>query len=327
MLVKPLLADQRIIECLNSNYGIEADALTFLPLGADANAWVYKVNACELSYFLKLKLGHDHDVGIAIVELLAQAGISQIIVPIKTLAGELASRVDDYTVIVYPFIDGEDGFNRKLTDEQWVILGKVLKQIHQIQVPLTIQRDLRRETYSPVWRTAVRSLCASIESDVAGDEISHKLVKFMRQRLQIIHRLVDGAEQLTPRETAEFVLCHSDIHGGNVLIENNNLYVVDWDDPIMAPKERDLMFIGGGVGNVWNDPREERLFYQGYGDTEINMQLMAYYRHERIVEDIALYGQDLLLKTAGGANRAVMYDNFVAMFEQNGVVDMAFRIG
>lgn len=32
--------------------------------------------------------------------------------------------------------------------------------------------------------------------------------------------------------------------------------IVDWDEPIMAPKERDLMFIGGGVANVWNDPSE-----------------------------------------------------------------------
>ncbi len=27
---------------------------------------------------------------------------------------------------------------------------------------------------------------------------------------------------------------------------NDALYIVDWDNPILAPKERDLMFIGGG---------------------------------------------------------------------------------
>lgn len=31
----------------------------------------------------------------------------------------------------------------------------------------------------------------------------------------------------------------------------------------MAPKERNLMFIGGGVANVWNNPREEKFFYKG----------------------------------------------------------------
>ncbi len=60
------------------------------------------------------------------------------------------------------------------------------------------------------------------------------------------------------------MLCHSDIHGGNVLIaENDALYIVDWDEPIMAPKERDLMFIGGGIANVWNKPHEEESFLPG----------------------------------------------------------------
>ena len=36
----------------------------------------------------------------------------------------------------------------------------------------------------------------------------------------------------------------------------HGIYIVDWDEPIMAPKERDLMFIGGGVANVWNKPRK-----------------------------------------------------------------------
>jgi hypothetical protein len=38
--------------------------------------------------------------------------------------------------------------------------------------------------------------------------------------------------------------------------------------------------IGGGVANVWNKPHEEKYFYKGYRNTEINMAILAYYRHE-----------------------------------------------
>lgn len=122
------------------------------------------------------------------------------------------------------------------------------------------------------------------------------------------------------------MLCHSDIHGGNVLIDGNDIiYMVDWDDPIMAPKERDLMFIGGGVANVWNKSHREGFFYKGYGKTEINMTILAYYRYERIVEDIAEFGQQLLLTSAGGQNRIELYKHFIAQFEPQGVVDIACK--
>jgi spectinomycin phosphotransferase len=102
--------------------------------------------------------------------------------------------------------------------------------------------------------------------------------------------------------------------------------MVDWDDPIMAPKERDLMFIGGGIANVWNKSHEEKFFYKGYGKTEINMTILAYYRHERIVEDIALYGQQLLLtSTDDQSNRTESYKHFIAQFEPQGVVEIAFK--
>jgi spectinomycin phosphotransferase len=45
----------------------------------------------------------------------------------------------------------------------------------------------------------------------------------------------------------------------------------------MAPKERDFMFIRVGIGNVWNKPLEEKLFYKGCGKTEINSTSLAYY--------------------------------------------------
>ena len=330
MIEKQSLSDQIIINCLNIDYGIEVDMLTFLPIGADMNASVYKAQTYDQrAYFIKLKRGHHHDISVKIVELLYDAGIRQIILPIKTLLDQSTQRIEDFTLIVYPFVEGQDGFNINLTDTQWFELGKALRQVHEIDVPSSIQNQLRREVYSPKWREAVRSLYAHIEAKPTGDEIALKLLKFIRENMPAIRRLVDRSDQLAQKlqgQSLKFVLCHSDIHGGNVLLKGTDtFYIVDWDDPIMAPKERDLMFIGGGIANVWNKPHEEKSFYEGYGKTEIDSTILAYYRHERIVEDIAIYGHELLLTTKGGEDRLEMYKQFIGMFKPRGVVDIAFK--
>lgn len=329
MLVKQSLSDQPIIDCLQTHYGIKVVSLSFLPLGADTNASVYKAETQEASsYFIKLKRGHHHDMGITIVQLLHNAGIQHVIPPVKTVQGHLSQNIDDFTLILYPFIEGQDGFSRALTEEHWLTLGKTLRQVHETNVPATTEQRIRKETYSPKWREIVRSFYPYIEATPSRDKIAQQLLAFMKRNILKIQQLVDRAEQLAiilQNESPPFVLCHSDIHGGNVLMDDNAVYIVDWDDPIMAPKERDLMFIGGGVGNVWNKPHEEIFFYKGYGKIEVNMKILTYYRHERIVEDIAEFGQNLLLTTAGGENRSEMYKHFIAMFEPRGVVDIAFQ--
>src|SRR5215216_7511990 len=83
-------------------------------------------------------------------------------------------------------------------------------------------------------------------------------------------------------------VCHSDLHAGNVLVgADDQLAIVDWDERILAPKERDLMFIAGGVGGIWNTDQKTRWFYHGYGQTAIDLLALCYYRYERIVVDIA----------------------------------------
>lgn len=330
MIEKPPIPDQRIIDCLNTSYSIEVVTLTFLPLGADLNAAAYKAQAHDQSsYFVKLKRGQNHDISTTIVTLLHDAGIRQIILPIKPKCGQPTQRIDDFTLVVSPFIEGQNAFSHKLTDDQWLTLGKVMKQVHEINVPPSVQTIIRRETFSPKWREAVQSLLAHIEAELSGDETALKLQTFMKNHTATIHRLVERAEQLGQKiqhQSPENVLCHSDIHGGNVLIDKNGaIYIVDWDDPIMAPKERDLMFIGGGIANVWNKPHEEELFYKGYGKTKINTEILTYYRHERIVEDIAIIAQQLLLSTAGNQDRMESYKHFVAQFDPQGVVEIAFK--
>jgi spectinomycin phosphotransferase len=68
----------------------------------------------------------------------------------------------------------------------------------------------------------------------------------------------------TSRE--KICLCHGDINTGNLLFSENDLYIVDWDTLVLASREKDLMYIGGGIGNKWNDNDDIEYFYKGYGN-------------------------------------------------------------
>lgn len=328
MLEKPRISEQSLTDCLQANYGIHAVSITFLPLGADMHSAVYKVETKGTPCFVKLRLANNQNISVDILELLHQQGIQQIIAPVKTIHGKSSQPVNDDTLTVFPFIHGKNGFQQSLSDDQWILLGKALRQVHETTVPTSLQNQIRRETYSPKWRQIVRSIYPALESKPLNDEYAVKLHAFMNQNIVTIQKLVNQAENLAlqvQQETPQFVLCHSDIHAGNVLMTDSSIYIVDWDEPIMAARERDLMFIGAGVGNVWNKPREIELFYEGYGKIEINRKLLAYYRHERIAEDIAVYARQLLLTTSGGLDRHENYKHFIAMFDPVGVVDCALN--
>ena len=321
--------EQLVISSLKNSYGIDVINLISLPLGADANALVYKVQAPDqAAYFVKLKRG-QHDISVNLQLLFHDAGIKEIIAPIKTLNKQPKLYVNDFTLIVYPFIDGHDGFSQKLTDDQWITFGKALKSIHQFQLPISISPLIKQEVYSPQWRDKARSIYEGNRHVIPSDEITSKFLASLKKHKSVILRLVERAEKLSPviqRQAVDFVLCHSDIHAGNVLLStDDDLYIIDWDEPIMAPKERDLMFIGGGIGNVWNNKREIKLFYTGYGKTEINKNFIDYYRCERIIEDVVEYYQELVSESVGYKNRLTSYNHFVAMFEPKGVVDIALE--
>ena len=86
MIEKSTPSEQRIIDCLKINYGIEVATLIIIPLGADMHASVYKAQTHnQSSYFVKLKHGHHHDISTIIITLLRNAGIQQIIPIVKTI--------------------------------------------------------------------------------------------------------------------------------------------------------------------------------------------------------------------------------------------------
>jgi spectinomycin phosphotransferase len=330
MLEKPDLPDEKILACLRGDYGLRAARIAFLPLGNDMNTAVYRVDADDATpYFLKLRSGVFDEATVAIPHFLRDQGIAQIIAPIETHAGRLWADVDGFAAILYPFVAGHNGFEVDLSDHHWIELGVALKGIHTASVPHSIARHIPREIYSPRWRDMARAFQADAETTAYADPVAAEFGAFLRSKRETIGDLIARAERFGDALRArslEQVLCHADIHAGNVLIgADDALSIVDWDTLTFAPKEHDLMFIGAGIGDdIWHDPREEALFYQGYGETEIDPMALAYYRYERIVQDIAAYGEQLLLSDEGGADREQGLRFFVSQFLPNNVVEIAY---
>src|SRR5215207_1812015 len=327
MLTKPDISDELIISRLQEEYNLHVAELAFLPIGADLRTAVYRVLAEDgTAYFMKLRRKFK-DVIVRVPLFLKESGVQEIIVPYQTKSAQHWADFGEYKIILYPFIEGKDGFERELTDEHRRKLGAAFRGIHSAQIPLELKEDIRKETFSPEWRDDMKSYQAQAEKKVFTEPTSAKLVKFIKSKRSEITRLIERAEQLASElqsKPLELVLCHTDIHGGNILIsDKDELYIVDWDDPILAPKERDLMFIGGGIDEIWKSEREESVFYEGYGKMDINLSALTYYRYERVIEDLVVICEQLLLTDEGGADRERSYRWFTSNFEPGQTIEIA----
>jgi len=330
MLTKPDLAEDKIAACVQANYGLPVRELAFLPLGADVNTAVYHLLTPDATpYFLKLRRGPFAAVSIALPRFLRDRGLSQVIAPLPTRAGPLWATLEAYTAVLYPFIAGQDGYQIALTDEQWVAFGAAQRRIHTAVPPPALHRQLRRETYTDKFREAVRRFLAQVDrQETFVDAIAAELAAFLRAKQDEIEYLCRRADQLAATLQAqppELALCHADIHAGNLHISPGGaFYLVDWDEALLAPKERDLMSIGGGLMGNWRSAEAETaVFYQGYGPASLNTAALAYYRYERIIQDIAAYCQELLLTSAGGEDRPQSLHYVKSNFRPDGTIAQA----
>jgi spectinomycin phosphotransferase len=330
MLEKPNLPDEKFIACLRNEYGLRVAQIAFLPIGADLNTAVYRAVAEDDSpYFVKLRRGTFDEITVMLPKFLSDQGIAQIIAPLATTRGQLWANWGADKLMLYPFVDGRDGYAVDLSEHYWIDLGKALKRIHTMILPPALMNRIQRETYTPQWRESVKTFLAR-HDDASDDPVAVETSAYLKTKRNDILDLLERAERLAQAlqvRASEFVLCHSDIHAGNILIDANDaLYIVDWDDPILAPKERDLMFVGGGQGFTGHTAQEEEtLFYQGYGQTQIDPIALAYYRYERIIEDIVVECEQIFSMKNGGADRAQALRWLTSNFAPNNAIEIAYQ--
>jgi spectinomycin phosphotransferase len=330
MLEKPRIKDEKIIACLRNSYGLTVTGLEFLPLGYDSYAGVYRVQANGQTYFLKVKGDAVEELSVRLPRYLKEQGIEQVVAPLPTITQELWGKVDHFTLILYPFIEGKSGWGAGLADSQWIEFGTVLKKLHATRLPPDLLSRMPQETFvpHPKWMAVVRQLQAAVGNEVYDNPWEQQLAAFWMDHYHEIGAIVDRAEQLgrmLQDQSADCVLCHADIHTANLLLDaQGKLFVVDWDQPVLAPKERDLMFVA--VGGFVTEERAETLFFRGYGQTEIDPLTMAYYRYTRVVEDLGGFAERVFAMDASDATKQDSVEWFMAQFEPGSVLEAAYKL-
>lgn len=330
MLEKPNIPDEAICTHLVAAFGLPAARVEFLPLGADANTAVYRVTSeAGVLYFLKLRSGAFEPMSVLVPRFLRDQGIRQILEPIRAMDGAPWSRLDRFTCVLYPFVEGRNAWGVALNDAQWVAFGAALRTVQSTPLPAELKQQLPVETYTAKYRDQIKAYLSLVERKPFTDPVSARMADFMRQHREEMAFVTGRAEALARELMAQplpTVLCHADLHAGNLLVTaSGDFYIVDWDNPILAPKERDLMFIGAGIGDNWNTEREESLFYKGYGTAEINRTALACYRYERIVQDFAAYCDEILLTEGSSADREQGLRYFTSNFDPGNTIEIARR--
>lgn len=329
MLEPPKLADDLILAQLSASYDLSVEALEFLPVGNDARAWSYRIEAATGTFFLKLRRGPVNRAALIVPRYLLNCGINSVVAPIPVKSGGLYARIhanEDFALMLYPFLRGDSHWDMPLTAAQWRDWGRIMRSIHDASIPPELARYVPNEAFAQKWLEELERVEALQARGEYKGEAAEAVAQIWRENANVIDRCRSRYRALGARladRSPEYVLCHADIHRANIIIDAAGaIRIVDWDETVLAPKERDLMFfIDDGLSADATDA-----FLTGYGDATVDPLTLAYYKSDWVLQEFADYGERVFLTgESSAAELTLAQREFARLFERDDVIDRAQR--
>jgi len=316
---------------LRDGWGLDVADLVLVDGGADAAAWgVQATTADGRRWFVKLKLADIvSPAAILVPRLLRERGLAEVVASIAPRSGTATPAIGPWAVLVSPWVDGRLVLRTGMSDDGWRRLGVFAARLHSVDLPARLRRLVPVETFRSASMDSARAMDRLVGADVTSDDLlSNGVVRRWITERPTIRHLIARADELTPavRERAAgrepFVLCHADLHTGNVLVRpDGTLSVVDWDELLLAPRERDLMFVRGStVADIVTEAQADA-FEAGYGPASVDPLLIAWYRIDWALQDVAGYAREILDDPGRDAHaRARAAERFESQFGPGGNV-------
>ncbi len=301
MKTEPDLDLTELQKTLAAIYGIHARAMRFLPHGECS--WGYYVEAADgQGYFLKLFREQALLPWAArlVYRLHAGCRIRQVSYSLPALSGDMITTLAGCPAAVFPFIQGQSLFECTNRREALYRLGQLLAQLHGCHA---LDRECQRTEQFDVWgleeyRQVVEAAASPQALPGAAGEVQ-RLLRPLVSRLETLLESLLCFQQKARGRPYLPCICHGDPTPGNILVTPaGEPYLIDWDDIILAPRERDLVFWEHDDIFFENEPASPVL--DGYrsiaGPFELDPDIIGFYHRQWTVGEIAAYGNRLLFE-------------------------------
>jgi len=293
MITQPDYDESQLKLRIEEEYAFAILELKAVPWGE--TSWGYQVEELGgTKYFAKVTPGSEvSEATLQLVDRLhTQCHIENIVHPVKTKDDRLKTSFGRHTLVLFNFVEGENQRARKLAIEQYRVLGRLLAKLHNATTQVS-DYPVKERYETPFVSTYERILKDVVKDPVKGNEPQKELKNLLMPQMARLEREVFSLESAKHKAMAmkpKFVLCHGDLTPGNILVTpQRDLYLADWDAPLLAPKERDLVYLTGP---------KMMFVMQGYKTIldkgDVDDKVIAYYQHWRNVRDIAAYGDRIL---------------------------------
>ncbi|HEX5427383.1 MAG TPA: phosphotransferase [Pedococcus sp.] len=288
-----------LVAWVREDFGIPLIGVQPTGLGADARAVTFVAEARDGSRYA-VKTSTAPQLGLVVADFLAAQGVCGIPAPVRALDGGLTAVRGGQRLSVVPWVGQRRALEGGMDEAQWRGLGRLLAQVHAIHADDPVLAVLPTEGPDPgrlVQRA--RAMPGRLTRCSAGDSLLRELRDLWGAHQARVLEVADRAEALVASPAwavANNVVCHSDPHQGNIVVgADGDVWLLDWDDAVLAAREADLMFALGGVlafAPITAD--EKRAFFDGYGTTDWDVDLMGYFQCVRALDDVLSWSEEVL---------------------------------
>lgn len=227
--------------------------------------------------------------------------------PVKIADGRFWLETDDAVYILFEYAAGRRAGQRDFNVKRVSGLADVIARLHDYSVTDFWQAKAPSENFET-------DFCSSLLDLLRGRSVSD-LWTFISPYMPQIEKTIDflerQAEQLR-KSGCEKVLCHTDIHAGNLITTKDDFVVIDWEGLKFAPPEADLFCV---YSQPWKD-----VFFKQYlmlrQNAHVNQACLLFYQKRRILEDIWEFSEQLQFEKMSMAKRAEIFCFLKILCEQ-----------
>jgi aminoglycoside phosphotransferase (APT) family kinase protein len=223
----------------------------------------------------------------------------RITAPYQTIDGQyMVDEGGRYVAVMFDYIVGRTPRDTPLTAAQRTHLVTMVALMHALSTQVPLPAHVVVEDFGAPW---ARSLAQMLEGEWALFDAAVRAVLMPhRSALQaMLVRFVQAGYHLR-RQPPELVLCHTDIHGYNVIVNGDQTYLLDFEGLKLAPAEHDFMF--------WVDdtawPEILATYQQIRPGVVPDPHLIRFYQERRLLEDVYDYLEQLRFEQLAPAQRA-----------------------